>query len=308
METLTQTIQQKIQKTLPQTSQNSSNSRSSSTDGHFVRFISPRPNRQSASKNHNQIPEIQTKTLDTVTIKTKDTTEVAISKTAEITILAERQTSNKTETTHTSNHVDIITEQIISQGIVKPVLTAEDRDICLVKVEQHDRIKTIENKVQLLTITRETTVRTTTKFPHKANYFKIDQSTSQGQHVDETNENPLTQLLNSVVDHQSLYIQISILSKQVETVCNSETRVSCLSEKLFIKIKENHHVKIQPSTTRLSTANQMPIQTKGTVSVPTKIGPKKQDHTFYVLIETALDCLLEIDFLEINNCDFREPN
>ena len=117
-------------------------------------------------------------------------------------------------------------------------------------------------------------------------------STSQGQHVDNTNKGPLTQLLNFVVEHRSLYVQISILNKQVEAVCDSGASVSCLCEKLFNQINENHQVKIQPSTTRLSSANQMPIQIKGTVSVPNKIGPKPYEHIFYVLIEAALDCLL----------------
>ena len=105
------------------------------------------------------------------------------------------------------------------------------------------------------------------------------------------------------MDHRSLYVQISILNKQVEAVCDSGASVSCLSEKHFNQIKENHQVKIQPSTTRLSSANQMPIQIKGTVSVPIKIGSKTYEHTFYVLIEAASDCLLGLDFLETNKCD-----
>ena len=51
--------------------------------------------------------------------------------------------------------------------------------------------------------------------------FKLYHSTTQGQHVDDTNNGPLTQLLNSVVDHRNLYVQISILNKQVEAVCGS---------------------------------------------------------------------------------------
>ena len=47
----------------------------------------------------------------------------------------------------------------------------------------------------------------------------------------------------------------------------------------------------------------MPIQIKGTVSVPIKIGSKMYEHTFYVLIEAASDCLLGLDFLETNKCD-----
>ena len=47
----------------------------------------------------------------------------------------------------------------------------------------------------------------------------------------------------------------------------------------------------------------MLIQIKGTVSVPIKIGPNTYEHTFYVLIEAAPDCLLGLDFLETINCD-----
>ena len=94
-----------------------------------------------------------------------------------------------------------------------------------------------------------------------------------------------------------------MLSKQVEDVCDSGASVSCLSEKHFKQINENHQIKIQPSTTRLSSANHMPIQIKGTVSVPNKICPKKYQHTFYVLIEAASDCLLGLGFLETNICD-----
>ena len=79
--------------------------------------------------------------------------------------------------------------------------------------------------------------------------------------------------------------------------------MSCLSEKLLNQINDKHLIRIQPSTTRLSSANQMRIQIKGTVSVPMKIGRKKYQHTFYVLIERAPDCRLGLDFLETNKCD-----
>ena len=46
----------------------------------------------------------------------------------------------------------------------------------------------------------------------------------------------------------------------------------------------------------------MPIQIKGIVSVPIKKGSKAYEHTFYVLIEAASDCLLGLDFLETNKC------
>ena len=102
------------------------------------------------------------------------------------------------------------------------------------------------------------------------------------------------------MDHRSLYGQISILNKQVEAVCDSGASVSCRSEKIFNQINENHQFEIQPNTTTFSGANQMPIQIKGTVSVPIKICPKMHEHTFYVLIEAASDCLLGLDFLGTN--------
>ena len=79
--------------------------------------------------------------------------------------------------------------------------------------------------------------------------------------------------------------------------------MSCLSQKLLDQINENHQFKIQPSTLILGTANQKPIQIKGTVTAPIKTGPKMYEHTFYVLIEAASDCLLGLDFLEPNKCD-----
>ena len=105
------------------------------------------------------------------------------------------------------------------------------------------------------------------------------------------------------MDRRSLYVQISILNKQVEVVCDSGASVSCLSEKHFNQNNENHQVKKQPNTSKLSTANQMPSQIKSTVSVPITIAPKKYERTFYVLIETASDFLLGLDFLGTNFCD-----
>ena len=54
MGTLIRTIRQEIQKAFSQTNQNFSNSRSSSTDGRSVRFISPGPKKTSANTSQNQ--------------------------------------------------------------------------------------------------------------------------------------------------------------------------------------------------------------------------------------------------------------
>ena len=79
--------------------------------------------------------------------------------------------------------------------------------------------------------------------------------------------------------------------------------MSCLSEKLFNQINENHQVKIQRSTTKLSNANQMPFQIEGTVCVPIEIGLKTYEHELYDLAKAASDCLLGVDFLETSECN-----
>ena len=114
-----------------------------------------------------EIIEIQTTiaTDTTLIIKTIDTKTVAINKTTVIITIAIHQTSKKTETTQTNNHVGIATEQIISPEIVKHVLFAEDWDICLANVEHCDKIRTIGNKTRMLTKTRETTAKTATQIP-----------------------------------------------------------------------------------------------------------------------------------------------
>ena len=90
---------------------------------------------------------------------------MAISKTTDITLIAIHPINNKIETTQTSNHADIVTEQIINPGIVRPVLTAEDWDTCLANVEHHDKIKTIGNKIRMLTKIREIITKTATPMP-----------------------------------------------------------------------------------------------------------------------------------------------
>ena len=91
---------------------------------------------------------------------------MAINKTTDIITIAIHQTSKKTETKQINNHVDILTEEITSPGIVKHVLIAEDWDICLANVEHRDKIRTIGNKTRMITKTRETTVKTATQIPH----------------------------------------------------------------------------------------------------------------------------------------------
>ena len=107
--------------------------------------------------------DTQTTTIDIITIRTIDTTTVAVNKTIDTTTIAIHQTGNKPEITQTNNHAGIVTEQITNPGIVKLVLIAEDCDTYLVNVEHHDRIKTIGNKIRMLTKILETTIKTATQ-------------------------------------------------------------------------------------------------------------------------------------------------
>ena len=66
---------------------------------------------------------------------------MAISKTTDATIIAIHQVNNKTEIIQPNNHADIVTEQIINAGIVRPVLIAQDWDTYLANAEHHDKIK-----------------------------------------------------------------------------------------------------------------------------------------------------------------------
>ena len=94
-----------------------------------------------------------------------DITTVAISKTTDTITIAIHQTSNQTEITQINNHVGIVTEQIINPGTVKIVLIAEDWDICLANVEHQDKIRTIGNRIRVLTEIREISTKIATQIP-----------------------------------------------------------------------------------------------------------------------------------------------
>ena len=94
-----------------------------------------------------------------------DITTVANSKTTDTITIAIQQTSNQTEITQINNHVGIVTEQIINPGIVKLVLIAEDWDICLANAEHHDKIRTIGNRIRVLTKIREISTKIATQTP-----------------------------------------------------------------------------------------------------------------------------------------------
>ena len=145
--TLIQRIRQEIQKTVLQTSQNSSSSRSSSTKCRSVCFNSHGPNRQRQLPIETEVTKLQTITIDTITIPIY-------------------QTNKKTETTQTNNHVDNVTDQITSPGIIKLVSSAEDWDISLANVKHHDKIRKKANKIQVFSKARKITIKTARQTPH----------------------------------------------------------------------------------------------------------------------------------------------
>ena len=51
-------------------------------------------------------------------------------------------------------------------------------------------------------------------------------------------------------------------------------------------------LKFSPLTTQLKAANQLPIETRGTVNLPVQIADKVFDHIFHVLIQSESDCLI----------------
>ena len=53
----------------------------------------------------------------------------------------------------------------------------------------------------------------------------------------------------------------------------------------------------------MKAANQLPIETRGTVDLPVQIAKKVFDHAFHVLVKSESDCLIGLDFLEDHKCD-----
>ena len=111
------------------------------------------------------------------------------------------------------------------------------------------------------------------------------------------------QTLNSVIDHRSVFVQLSICGKIIEAVCDSGASVSCLSSNVFDQIKQLQKLKLEPTQDKLVAANKLPIQTRGKVLLLLKIGPKQFEHVFHVLEHSEADCLIGLDFLKKHRCD-----
>ena len=134
--------------------------------------------------------------------------------------------------------------------------------------------------------------------------FKLKSSTLTGRSADnEPSSDPQPQLLNAVVDHRSIFFKIQVFDRIIEAVCDSGASVSCLSSAIFDSLQSKTPLKLSPSTTQLKAANQLPIETRGTVNLPVQIAKKVFDHTFHVLVKSESDCLIGLDFLEDHKCD-----
>ena len=109
--------------------------------------------------------------------------------------------------------------------------------------------------------------------------------------------------MNSVVDPRSVYIAMTICNKLIEAVCDCGASVSCLSPEIFEELTKSCKIEVKPCKRKLKAANGLPIEVKGMISVPIKIGSKSYEHEFVVLAKSEADCLLGVDFLKKNKCD-----
>ena len=138
----------------------------------------------------------------------------------------------------------------------------------------------------------------------EAESFKLNQSTPSGRRADEITQNgPQFQTLNSVVDHTSILVLLSVLQQMIEAVCDSGASVSCQGSKVFNKFKKVEKLQLKPSTTKPIAANKQPIATPGTVCFTSKIGLKEYVQVSHVLEESEADCLIGLEFLRANKCD-----
>ena len=132
--------------------------------------------------------------------------------------------------------------------------------------------------------------------------FKLNPSTPTGRRADkDTSIDPQAQALNSVVDHRSVYVKIQLFNQTIEAVCDSGASVSCLSSEIFDSLRSQHKLQLVPSNTQLKAANQLPIECRGIVQLPVRIGSKLFNHAFHVLVKS--DCLIGLEFLDDHKCD-----
>ena len=106
-----------------------------------------------------------------------------------------------------------------------------------------------------------------------------------------------------MVDSRSVFVQLKILDKTVEAVCDCGASVSCVSSEIYNELKKTYQITLKNCTRSLRAANGLPIDVKGIIRVPVYVGNKLFHHEFRVLEKAQADCLLGLDFLERHKCD-----
>ena len=96
---------------------------------------------------------------------------------------------------------------------------------------------------------------------------------------------------------------MQIFEQTIEAVCDCGASVSCLSPKIFETLRLNHKIELRTCERKLRAANGLPIEVRGVIRVPVKLGTTLYEHDFGVLEQSEADCLLGLDFLEKHKCD-----
>ena len=91
--------------------------------------------------------------------------------------------------------------------------------------------------------------------------------------------------------------------RMIEAICDSGASVSCISIEIYDPLKTKHSLKMKPSRTQLRAANQLPIEKRGILCLPAKIGRMKVERIFLGLAKSEADCLIGLDFLEYHQCE-----
>ena len=111
-------------------------------------------------------------------------------------------------------------------------------------------------------------------------------------------------ILNSVIDDKSVFVNLEVCSSPVIAVSYTGACVSCISRRLLKRLPLNFQNQRQLAHCRLLAANEAETPVSGTVTLPISLPSNRYQQQFFVLKSSEADCLLGLDFLEDNHCDF----
>ena len=94
-----------------------------------------------------------------------------------------------------------------------------------------------------------------------------------------------------MVDSLSVFVQLKILDKTVEAVCDCGAIVSCLSSEIYNEPRKTYQTTMETCTRNVRAANGLPIDVKGIIRVPVYVGNKLFHHEFRVLEKSEANCL-----------------